>query len=174
MQVAGGGSAYVSFLAAKALCCRPMRQCCSLIINILQAGNLITAFSLMIGTNVILTNIYISSLAPPMLYNGNISVTTIVGSSLTLPCNVRPEMNLTFTWFFQGLAVSMARVLPNGALSIPSVSVSQEGTYTCLVSNQLGSAQEYVTLTVQGRHMDEWEGRKVGARRRGKKAGQEM
>lgn len=161
MQVAGGGSTYVSFLAAKALCCSPMRLCGSLIINILQAGNLII-------TN-ILTNIYISSLAPPMLYNGNISMTAIVGSSLTLPCNVRPEMNLTFTWFFQGLAVSMARILPSGALSIPSVSVSQEGTYTCLVSNQLGSAQEYVTLTVQGRHMGEWAGRKGGARRRGKR-----
>ena len=84
-----------------------------------------------------------------MLYNVNISLTTVVGSSLILPCDVRPELNLTFAWYFRGSKVSTG-VLPSGALSIPSVSVGQEGTYTCLVSNQLGYAQEYVTLTVQG------------------------
>ena len=89
-----------------------------------------------------------------MLYANNISLTTVVGSSITLSCNVRPELNLTFAWYFQGSKVSTG-VLQNGALSIPSVSVSQDGTYTCLVSNQLGYAQEFVTLTVQGRYSEE-------------------
>ena len=43
-------------------------------------------------------------------------------------------------------------MLQSGALSIPSVSVSHDGNYTCLVSNQLGYAQELVTLIVQGRY----------------------
>ena len=76
-------------------------------------------------------------------------------TSVTLPCSVVPDNDLTFTWLFQGEVLNLPsegmQLLSDGSLSIASVSAQQEGIYTCVVINTLGSAQGEVALDILGK-----------------------
>lgn len=86
-----------------------------------------------------------------------ISLTTIEGQQIILPCDTLPDPTLTFTWSFNGIPISLPSndesgptLLSNGSLSYSSAAKALEGSYTCVVSNSLGSAQGTVQLTVFG------------------------
>ena len=69
---------------------------------------------------------------------------------MVLPCHATPDPSLSFSWLLAGVPLPQQQVLSNGGLSIGSVAESNEGTYTCVATNTLGSAQGTVQLTVNG------------------------
>ena len=96
--------------------------------------------------------------APPLFVDPSISVTTVEGQEVTLPCATLPDPTLSFTWFFNDVQISLPSneegapvLLANGSLHFSSVEDSREGAYTCEASNSLGSAEGTVLLTVFGK-----------------------
>ena len=93
--------------------------------------------------------------AHPIFLDTSINVTGVAGSAIILPCDIFPDPTISFTWSFMGQVVDLSdadrhRQLDNGSLLIQSISVSNEGTFTCTALNDLGTAQGTVTLEVLG------------------------
>ena len=92
--------------------------------------------------------------ALPEFVNANISITAIVQSEVTLPCDIIPDPTVTYTWQFGGVLVNPSTsggtymILSDGSLVIANVQETLEGTYTCVVTNPLGAASGNVLLTV--------------------------
>ena len=89
----------------------------------------------------------------------SVSLTTIEGHEVTLPCHTLPDPTLTFTWSFNDIPIPLPSddeagptLLSNGSLLYHSVEDDMEGIYTCHASNSLGSAEGTVQLTVFGEH----------------------
>ena len=86
--------------------------------------------------------------------NTNIAITSITGSQATLPCDIILDPTITFTWQFDGANINPSTsagtftILSNGSLVISAVANSHEGTFTCVATNTLGTAEGNVTLTV--------------------------
>ena len=89
------------------------------------------------------------------------SVTVNVGSSLTLSCTSRGSPPDTFTWRKDNGPVLQSTTTPvtyndNSAVfradySIGSVTTSDSGTYTCNVTNPIGSDSVTITVVVIGK-----------------------
>ena len=95
--------------------------------------------------------------APPLFVDSSISLTTIEGQEVILPCATIPDPTLSFTWSFNDDLISLPTdeedgpvLLTNGSLYFSSVADSREGEYTCEASNNLGTAEGTVLLTVLG------------------------
>ena len=87
------------------------------------------------------------------------TVTVAVGNSLTLSCTSRGSPPDTFTWMKDG---SLASTNPTfvavnhntfnaefrSNYIINSVTTSDNGTYTCTVTNPIGSDRETITVVV--------------------------
>lgn len=94
-----------------------------------------------------------------MFLNPSISTTVIEGQDVTLPCAVLPDPTLSFSWSFNDIPISLPSneeegpvLYSNGSLYLPAVDASDhDGTYTCLASNNLGTAEGTVSLTVFGK-----------------------
>ena len=94
--------------------------------------------------------------APPLFVNSSVLLTVFVDLPATLPCHVLPDPLLSFIWLFEGETLDVStgsglELLANGSLVIASVSTNQEGTFTCVASNSLGSALGFVMVTVLGK-----------------------
>ena len=105
---------------------------------------------------------YSSPLAPPLFVDSFVSLITIEGQEVTLPCHTLPDHTLTFTWSFNGISISLPSddeegptLLSNGSLVYASVVEEMEGNYTCGASNSLGTADGTVQLTVLGKRIAE-------------------
>ena len=87
--------------------------------------------------------------------NTNISITTVVQSEVTLPCDIIPDPTVTFAWQFSGVLINPRggtyTILPDGSLMVANVGEVHEGTYTCVVTNPLGVASGTVILTVNSK-----------------------
>ena len=97
--------------------------------------------------------------APPLFVESFVSVTTIEGHEVILPCHTLPDPTLTFTWSFNDIPISLPSndesgptLLSNGSLLYSSVEDEMEGSYTCQATNNLGSAEGTIQLTVFGEH----------------------
>ena len=83
-------------------------------------------------------------------------VTAIVGLPSTLPCHTLPDSTLMFTWVFEDQSLDISspssglELLENGSLVIADVTVDDEGVFTCIATNSLGTAQGFVTMEVLG------------------------
>ena len=84
-----------------------------------------------------------------------VSLTATEGFPLILPCHTLPDPTLTFAWFFNGIPILLPSndengptLLSNGSLFYSSAMEALEGSYVCLASNNLGSAQGTVDLIV--------------------------
>ena len=95
--------------------------------------------------------------APPLFVDSSVSLTTVEGHDVTLPCATFPDPSLSFTWFFDDIQISLPSdeeggpvLLTNGSLHLSSVRDSLEGEYTCEARNNLGTAEGTVHLTVFG------------------------
>jgi len=87
------------------------------------------------------------------------TVTVIVGSPLTINCTSQGSPPDTFTWrkdsgpIVQSTSISTVTHTNTSAVfradySINSVTTSDSGTYTCTVTNPIGSDSETITVNV--------------------------
>ena len=91
------------------------------------------------------------------------TVTATIGSSLTLSCISRGSPPDTFTWrkdndptVLQSTSITAMDYTNTGAVfranySIDNVTTSDSGTYTCIVTNPIGSNSTTVTVAVIGK-----------------------
>ena len=90
------------------------------------------------------------------------TVTVVAGSLLTLSCTSRGSPPDTFTWrkdsgpivqftSITALTHTNTNALFRADYSINSVTTSDSGTYTCTVTNPIGSDSETITVTVIGK-----------------------
>ena len=89
------------------------------------------------------------------------TVTVNVGSSLTLSCTSRGSPPDTFTWRKDNdiiLQSTTNQIIYNSTTaifradySIDSVTLSDNGTYTCTVTNPIGSDSTIITVDVTGK-----------------------
>lgn len=100
------------------------------------------------------------SIVPPSFQVLTVNVTAIPMQPTTLPCSTFPDPTLSYVWSFNGTPLSPAAPggagslvldIEAGGLTITSVRNSNEGTYTCTASNNLGSANGTVFLNVLGK-----------------------
>ena len=89
------------------------------------------------------------------------TVTVVVGDSLTLSCTSRGSPPDTFTWMKDGTPAPLIPTLtavthnPTDAIfrsdyNISSTTTSDMGTYTCIVTNPIGSDSFTITVIVNG------------------------
>ena len=91
------------------------------------------------------------------------NVTVNIGDSLTLSCTSRGSPPDTFTWRKDNGPVLQSTTTPvthndNSAVfhanySIDSVTTSDSGTYTCTVTNPIGSDSTTITVSVPGMYI---------------------
>jgi len=90
------------------------------------------------------------------------TVTVTVGSPLILSCTSRGSPPDTFTWrkdngpIIQSTSITTVTHSNTSAVfcanySINSVTTSDSGTYTCTVTNPIGSDNETITVSVAGK-----------------------
>ena len=90
------------------------------------------------------------------------TITVVAGSSLTLSCISRGSPPDTFTWrkdggpIVQSTSITTVTHTNTSAVfradySINSVTTSDSGTYTCTVTNPIGSDSETITVNVIGK-----------------------
>ena len=91
------------------------------------------------------------------------TVTVAVGSSLPLSCTSRGSPPDTFTWrkdndpiVLQSTSITAVDHTSTSAVfranySIDSAATSDNGTYTCIVTNPIGSDSAIITVIVNGK-----------------------
>ena len=103
--------------------------------------------------------------AAPMIDSPSSSnVTVVAGSPLTLSCTSRGSPPDTFTWrkdsgpIVQSTSITTVTHTNTSAVfranySINSVTTSDSGTYTCAVTNPIGSDNETIIVNVVGKYL---------------------
>ena len=93
------------------------------------------------------------------------TVTIVVGFPLKLSCTSRGSPPDTFMWrkdndptILQSTSITAVDYTSTSAVfhanySIDSVTTSDSGTYTCTVTNPIGSDSTTITVTVIGKYM---------------------
>ena len=103
---------------------------------------------------------YLHLAAPVIDTPSSSTVTVIIGSPLTLSCTSRGSPPDTFTWrknndtaILQSTNITAVDYTNSSAVfradySIDSVNTSDSGTYTCIVTNPIGSDSTTITVVV--------------------------
>ena len=103
--------------------------------------------------------------APKIDTASSLTLTIPVGSSLTLNCTSRGSPPDTFTWrkdndptVLQSTSITEVTYNANSAVfradySINNVTTSDSGTYTCNVTNPIGSDSAIITVDVLGMYI---------------------
>ena len=92
------------------------------------------------------------------------TVTVVVGDSLTLSCTSRGSPPDSFTWIKDGTPApptptlttvthSTTTAIFRSDYTINNVTTSDSGTYTCTVTNPIGSDSETISVVVTGEYM---------------------
>lgn len=82
------------------------------------------------------------------------SIEASQGDSLTLDCETTGNPSPTITWLRDSEPLpsnSRISVSPEGLLSFTSLYFSDEGSYTCIVNNSVGSTSANTLITVLGK-----------------------
>ncbi|XP_041428394.1 hemicentin-2 isoform X1 [Xenopus laevis] len=87
---------------------------------------------------------------PPMLTVPH-NITTFVGGSAVLSCEVLGEIRYNLSWAHSGKAFreGRVRILPNSSLEILNAQPSDAGEYQCTASNHHGATTASLWLTIQ-------------------------
>ena len=75
------------------------------------------------------------------------------GDNVTLTCNATGDTPLTYQWTMQGSTDSLNTDNTTGILTLTDITMNDFGTYTCTVSNALGSTASDVTLEQASKHI---------------------
>jgi len=92
------------------------------------------------------------------------TVTVAVGDSLTLSCTSRGSPPDTFTWrkdsgpIIQSTSITTVTHTDTSAVFranfvINGITTSDSGTYTCIVTNPIGSDSEMINVNVVGKYL---------------------
>jgi hemicentin len=82
---------------------------------------------------------------PPTIHDIPENLTTIEGRNLTINCSASGHPNVTFRWLYKG------RLIQNGqVLHLSEIKSSDQGNYSCVVSNLFGQAIQWTFVYVQG------------------------
>ncbi|KAL9975102.1 hypothetical protein ACROYT_G012218 [Oculina patagonica] len=75
-------------------------------------------------------------------------VTSVIGSSVHLPCVAESDLRPIITWIKDGKSSlpTESNVLLNGTLLIPNIKKSHEGSYTCRATNALTTIEAEVKI----------------------------
>ena len=96
----------------------------------------------------------IACAAPPTIQDGDAEVAATAGSRVALTCRADGLPKPRITWLKDGaeLSANGARTLQRGggSLQLTRVNVSDGGLYECIATNEAGTAQRRIVLTVQG------------------------
>ena len=83
------------------------------------------------------------------------------GQTVELVCTVTGDPTPAVQWYYNGAVEVPNALTPNAQLSsndtiltLSPVLKTNEGVYTCMVSNSLGSVNATISLTVQGKNFD--------------------
>ena len=88
------------------------------------------------------------------------AVDIVLGSSITLTCTSSGSPPDTFTWMKDGVPVTQSTDITtvtytntmavfSSSYTISNVSVSDNGTYTCTVTNPIGSDNDIFTIYIR-------------------------
>lgn len=92
--------------------------------------------------------ITVSQSAPTITQQPADSETLMAGATLRIDLGVIGTPPFTYFWYFNGSATPMS-ITTTPALIVPNVQLANAGTYSCVVSNQLGTTpSSTLTLTV--------------------------
>jgi hypothetical protein len=81
---------------------------------------------------------------PPTIHDIPENLTTIEGRNLTINCSASGHPNVTFRWLYKG------RLIQNGqVLHLSEIKSSDQGNYSCVVSNLFGQAIQWTFVYVQ-------------------------
>ena len=75
------------------------------------------------------------------------------GDNVTLTCNATGDTPLTYQWTMQGSTGSLNNDDTTGILTLINITMENFGTYTCTVTNALGSTASDVTLEQASKHI---------------------
>ena len=75
------------------------------------------------------------------------------GDNVTLNCSAAGDNPLTYQWTMQGSTDSLNTDNTTGILTLTDITMNDFGTYTCTVSNVLGSTASDVTLEQASKHI---------------------
>ncbi|XP_030853395.1 hemicentin-1 isoform X1 [Strongylocentrotus purpuratus] len=97
-------------------------------------------------------DVRITILVPPSIEPGNTEYAVVAGGSIILSCEAYGIPMPEVVWQKDGAQLSIAtrnvRILDLGSLQIDVTSEEHTGTYTCLVTNEAGSTNRLITLSV--------------------------
>lgn len=85
-------------------------------------------------------------LAPPRFSSPLNNRTQNVNSQLGVECEVNAMPVPHYQWLFNGSVIARQK-----SLNLSSVSPVDQGFYTCIANNSLGSVQDRFYLTIQGK-----------------------
>ena len=98
--------------------------------------------------------VYFCFLEVPEFLSGSdsITLTTQVGNTVILPCQVTANPEATVTWEREGVELPVNRTVtvPIG-LAIDTVQIQDTGSYVCKATNVLGSSTKTIILEVQSK-----------------------
>jgi len=113
---------------------------------------------------VLITITYLYTAAPVIDLPSSSTVNILAGDYITLSCTSRGSPPDTFTWIKDGSPATSSPTLKvvnhdstnavfRSDYTIKSVTTSDSGTYTCTVTNPIGSDSQTIKVTVDGTYV---------------------
>ncbi|CAD6189244.1 unnamed protein product [Caenorhabditis auriculariae] len=84
----------------------------------------------------------------PIISPGQSSFNLIQGTPLSIPCNVQGEPKATIKWYLNDVEFTNGTVDEDGTLLIEDVHENLKGSLKCVATNEAGSDERVVSLTV--------------------------
>nr|XP_054769474.1 hemicentin-1-like [Lytechinus pictus] len=108
-----------------------------------------------VATNIagnVTKDVRITILVPPSIEPGNTEYEVVAGGSVILSCEAYGIPMPEVVWQKDGVqlpkATRNARILEEGSLQIDITSEDHTGTYTCVVTNDAGETNRFITLSI--------------------------
>jgi len=104
-----------------------------------------------LGSTFSTAQLKIMSLKPVFKHKMDKDMFASTGNNFTIPCDPEAVPFPEFQWKKNNMPLNLGgkfRILPNGHLFINPINLTDEGDYTCIVTNEHGFAQDSTFLTI--------------------------